>query len=379
MVNILSRNRRRANDHSAAQVRFHLQRPLHVGSLHLILSAVLNHLNIAGVPSAWPRRLSLVWMALVLPVFMQLAAEQAQPAVPVIFDTDMESDVDDVGALAMLHALADQGEAVILAVMVSAKNPHSAACADRINTYFNRPALPIGNVKGPGVDRASRYARQVAVEFPGSLSSDRDASDATELYREILAAQPERSVVLLSVGYKTNLRNLLHSKPCRHSNLGGKELVKRKVRLWICMGGQFPEGREANIRWDAAAAAEAIGNWPTEIIFSGWEIGRPIMTGGRLEQLPRTSPVRRSYELFNGLKPHHSWDQAATLFAVRGLDNGSASEYWTLSPPGRIVIDPADGSNTWEEKPGGTHRYKLTGRDPARIADEIDVLMMHLP
>ncbi len=39
--------------------------------------------------------------------------------VPVIFDTDFGPDVDDVGALAILHAMADRGETEILGVMVS--------------------------------------------------------------------------------------------------------------------------------------------------------------------------------------------------------------------------------------------------------------------
>jgi purine nucleosidase len=315
----------------------------------------------------------------ILPGFLSPTVAQTRPPVPIIFDTDMESDVDDVGALAMLHALADQGETSILAVMVSAKNPDSAACANRINTYFNRPDLPVANVKGNGVDRASRYAGQVANEFPGTIPSGNEAPDAVALYRELLANQPDKSVVILSVGYKTNLRNLLASSPCSHTDLDGHQLVKQKVRLWVCMGGQFPKGLEANIRWDAAAAAEAINNWPTEIIFSGWEIGRPIMTGGRLHELPPTSPVRRSYELFNNLQPHHSWDQAATLYAVRGINGGPAADHWELSPPGRMIINPEDGGNTWESSPNGKHRHKLVRRDPARIAEELDLLMMHLP
>ena len=44
-------------------------------------------------------------------------------AIPIILDTDMESDVDDAGALTMLHALADFGETEILGVMVCTKNP----------------------------------------------------------------------------------------------------------------------------------------------------------------------------------------------------------------------------------------------------------------
>ena len=57
-----------------------------------------------------------------------------QRAIPVILDTDMESDVDDVGALAMMHALADRGETELLGVMVCSVNPWSTLCADRSNT-----------------------------------------------------------------------------------------------------------------------------------------------------------------------------------------------------------------------------------------------------
>ncbi len=316
---------------------------------------------------------------LLTPGFTAHAQETPRSPVPILFDTDMESDVDDVGALAMLHALADRGEVDILGIFVSAKNPASAACADRINTYFARPEIPIGQLKGPGVDRESRYAHHIVEEFPGNLDSGDDAPDAVALYREILAAQPDKSAVLVTIGYKTNVRDLLFSEPCEHSDLTGAELIEEKVRFWMCMGGYFPEGREANIIWDYTASYEAINNWPTEIIFNGWEIGRFIYTGNHLAELPESNPVRRSYELFNNLQPHRSWDQAALLYAARGLDGGPAADYWDYSPPGRIIIDPEDGTNTWEDDPEGTHRYHIEKRDPELIAEEIDVLMMHLP
>jgi hypothetical protein len=297
--------------------------------------------------------------------------------VMIILDTDMESDVDDVGALAMLHALADFGETEILGVIVCAKNPWSLLCADRINTYFNRPDIPLGQLKGPGVDRESLYARQIAEEFPGTLQSSEDAPDAISQYRRILASQPDNSVIILSIGYLTNLRDLVLSGPDRISDLSGRDLVEQKVRLWVCMGGQFPEGREANIRWDTRASIEAIDNWPTEIIFSGWEIGL-MDTGDQITDLPESSPVRRSYELF-GRIPHKNWDQVAGLFAVRGLDNGPASEYWLLSDPGQIVIESDEGRNIWEGNPEGSHRYLIQVGSDEDIAREIDALMMHLP
>jgi hypothetical protein len=160
----------------------------------------------------------------------------------------MESDVDDVGALAIVHALADMGETEILGVMVCAKNPWSVMCADRINTYFNRGDLPLGQLTGPGVDRNSAYARHIAEEFPGRLQSVDDAPDAVSQYRKILSGQPDNSVVIVSIGYLTNLRDLIFSKPDDYSELDGRELVREKVRLWVCMGSFYPLESSAKFR-----------------------------------------------------------------------------------------------------------------------------------
>ena len=175
-----------------------------------------------------------------------------------ILDTDMESDVDDVGALSMLHALADSGEVEILGVMVCAKNPWSILCADRINTYYKREDILLGQLRRQGINRESRYAKQVAKEFPGTIESFEDAMDAVEQYRRILVSQPDSSVTILTIGYLTNLRDLLSSDPDEYSKLSGRDLVSQKVSNWICMGGMFPSGREANIRWDIEASVEVI-------------------------------------------------------------------------------------------------------------------------
>src|SRR5688572_29379947 len=68
--------------------------------------------------------------------------------VNVIFDTDMGPDYDDVGAITLLHAFADQGEANILATMASTKYEGVAAVLNVLNTYFKRPDLPIAVPKG---------------------------------------------------------------------------------------------------------------------------------------------------------------------------------------------------------------------------------------
>lgn len=306
-------------------------------------------------------------------------AREPQTARPVrlIFDTDMMGDVDDVGTVAVLHALANQGEVEILAMGLSGKNPWSPLCLDALNTYFRRPDVPIGVVRGPAFDKRSRYAEAISKEFPHSLESADDAPDAAILYRKVLASQPDNSVVMVSVGQVTNIKNLLETDPDEHSDLKGVDLVKRKVKAWICMGGKIPEGREANLIHDGPAAAFAIANWPTPIVFSGWEIGQEIMTGARMRQAPEGTPVRRAYELFNGLKNRQSWDQTAVLYAVRGLDGGLA-DYWDLNSTGYLHVYP-DGSNQWRSSPDKNHAYLVRKMEPKKIAEVIEGLMLRPP
>src|SRR5207237_4193332 len=77
------------------------------------------------------------------------AAAASEP-VRVIFDTDIGPDVDDVGAAAILNALADNGEARILAMGACTSSEWGAPCLDAINTYYGRPDIPIGTIKSEG-------------------------------------------------------------------------------------------------------------------------------------------------------------------------------------------------------------------------------------
>ncbi len=143
------------------------------------------------------------------------------------------------------------------------------------------------------------------------------------------------------------------------------------------MGGKFPEGREANLINDGRAAAYAIEHWPTPIIFSGWEIGQEIMTGAKLREAPPGSPVRRAYELYNGLNNRQSWDQTAVLYAVRGLD-GRLADYWDLQSKGHLQVNQ-DGSNVWRDSPDKGHSYLVRKMPAEKIAAVIEALMLQPP
>ncbi len=301
----------------------------------------------------------------------------AKPPVPVIFDTDMMTDVDDVGAAAVLHALANRGEARIVAVGVCVKNPWTPLCLDVLNTYFGRGDIPLGVVRGAARNEPSKYAEAIAREFPHRLKSAADAPDVVAVYRRMLAKQPDASLVFISVGQLTNLRDLLQSPGDAASDLSGVELVEKKVRAWVCMGGAFPRGREYNLFDDAPAAAYAVKHWPTPVVFSGFEIGNEIASGAILRNEPKTSPVRRAYELYDGLHDRQSWDLTAVLYAVRGLDGGLA-DMWDIHRGGTLEVK-ADGSNQWHASPAGRHAYLVKKMPPQKVAAVLEALMIERP
>lgn len=292
--------------------------------------------------------------------------------VPIILDTDLDSDVDDVGALAMLHTLEDNQRIKILGVVVTSDDIDAAGCAAAINTYYNRPDIPIAVEKGIALRSFSKYTRKLAAAFHHPLKEGRQPEDAVQLYRRLLANSPDNSVIIISIGHLTNLRNLLESKPDHLSPLDGMSLIKKKVRLWSCMGGQFPKGKEANFyRPDPESTQIVVKNWPGEVVFSGWEIGNDIITGGDFlkNALPADHPVSIAYNLFNGYSGRQSWDQTSILFAL------SEKKYWEMSPKGNVLVNK-DGSNTWEEDPEGLHSYLIKYLPPSEIAKIIDSLMI---
>ena len=298
-------------------------------------------------------------------------------AVPIIFDTDIGTDVDDAGALAILHVLADRGEAEILATMSANQNRWCAPAIDVINTYYGRPDTPIGSSKtGPGPEE---WYHESVPDYPHDLTTGDDAPNAVALYRKILAAQPDQGVTIVVVGWLTNMADLLDSEPDQYSPLTGKQIVEAKVKELVSMGGRWPNSRkdegEYNFRMDAAAAYKVIHDWPGKITFTG--LGKDVMTGARLvAEGPEDNPVPAFYRnFFKGHKgaERSSWDLIAVLYAVRGL-----SDYFTAVSEGKC-IGKEDGSNKWISGPLSNHAYLVYRMPQAELAEVIEDLLLTPP
>ena len=297
----------------------------------------------------------------------------------VIFETDMGNDVDDALALDMLYNYADLGTINLLAVMTNKDNRYSAEYIDILNTCYQRPRLPIGIVRN-GADSGGddNYAAAVCLMndrkgrplFPRSVDDVRALPDAHRLYRQLLAGEPDQSVVIISTGFSTNLARLLATPADDVSDLSGSELVARKVRLLVTMAGGFDGSNNAeyNVVIDIPSAQKVFHEWPTPIVTSPFEVGAAIpypataieawaqrlTTRKKAAEAERHSPVVEGYKAYLPMPyDRAAWDLTAVLYAVEGRD------WFNLSPRGTIVVTDS-GQTLFHEDPHGAHRYLIT-------------------
>lgn len=320
-----------------------------------------------------------------LVIFLLLAVvsygqQKSKKQVNIIFDSDMGPDYDDVGAITILHALADKGEANILATMASTKYEGVARVLNVFNTYFNRPNIPIGVPKGKALELRDwqHWTDTVLAKYPHQVKSNDEVPDAVQLYRKILASQPDNSVTIVTIGFLTNLSNLLNSTADQYSKLNGKQLIKKKVKLLVCMGGRFPSGYEFNVMKDAVASQNVYENWNTPIIFSGFEIGAKVLAGLPLihNETIKNDPVKDVFRISIPLAKEDSlgrksWDETAVLVAIEGY-----SQFYTLHS-GRIKVAD-DGKNTWDDN-GNGQAYLVEKVDYKEMEKLINELIMHQP
>jgi inosine-uridine nucleoside N-ribohydrolase len=156
----------------------------------------------------------------------------------------MGNDVDDVLALDILYKNHEAGKINLLAITSNKDAEHSTAFIDIMNNFYGFPTVPIGKiVKGAVCTREKEYSLMVASDstWKRTYKSQDQLPESHKLIRKVLASQKNHSVVIISVGFLSNLSRLLQSGPDEFSPLNGKELVALKVKYMSLMGGEFEE------------------------------------------------------------------------------------------------------------------------------------------
>lgn len=308
--------------------------------------------------------------------------------IKIILETDIGNDVDDALALGLAYNYLNAGKIDLLAVCINKEGTAPGEFTDIMNTYYGHPEIPIGIIK-EGADcetDAVNYAKAVVdmknedgtPAFKRSISEYGALPEAHKLYRKILAEQEDNSVVIVSVGFSTNLIKLLATEGDEFSPLGGKELVAKKVKRLITMAGDFenPDIHEYNVWKDIPAAKIIFEQWPTPVVTSPFELG--IQTCYPATSIENDfAPLNPIVEAYKSYLPmpydRPMWDPTALMYAVEG------AEWFTVSPVGNITVTD-EGSTLFCEDAQGDRQYISVNAEQAKaIVDHFVELIPAVP
>ena len=297
---------------------------------------------------------------------------------------------DDVGALCAAHALADKGEAELLAVVHSTGLDSGVGAVAAINSWYHRP-VPLGAYRGvvgapahtpsPAWTQNGRgvYVDELVKRFCSGCAARTAAEvdDAVTVYLQQLRAAEERSVTIVCVGHATNLHQLLlHPE--------GAALVSRSVARLVIMGGRSRHDnlQQPVVEWNFGGCGgkgahgsggegdcggydqlgwitnQTLTLWPVTVPISyiGFEVGADVNTGLALTRTASyANPCRYGYALFCdrmpgwcvGQRGRASWDPIAVVYAVRG------TEGFYHESEGHNSVNRRNGTNAWRELPPG--------------------------
>lgn len=305
----------------------------------------------------------------------------------VIVDTDLGSCMDDLFMLDLAVRMHRSGRIDLCAVMTDRPDRSDQEgdgeylkFADRYLASLGLPGVPLAKAEplaGP-LKTHTPYWTLVRADAPDGLRpllpvnrSDAELGalpQARELYREVLAASPDKSVVVCSIGFLGNLLALMERDGA---------LVAAKVRELRVMAGCFDaaaapdglDGAEYNAAGDPVAAKAVLERWPTPVVVTPWEVGlgleyRPEWVLEDFASAAANPAVRAAYRIWQlgdverKYSLNNLWDPLTLLPLIDG--DGVVP----LSERGRILVDDC-GRTTFKPDPSGDRRYQLASETDA--------------
>ncbi len=323
------------------------------------------------------RIIFICFCAMAVFITVQTASAKNENVPNIIFDTDMGNDVDDIMALDILLKYHDAGKINLMGIMNNRQAPSGVAYIDLYTSWCGHSKMPIGNVMGgvnPTKEQNSYSFKTWNLKEDGKLvfqtkrNVSKDVKDAVQLYRELLSKAKDGSVIIISVGFSTNLAHLMASGPDKYSILSGTELLKQKVKYFSIMAGNFEKQnyREYNVLNDVPAAKELFENPPMPIVFTDFELGLRIL-------YPATSiendfgwvkyhPYVESYKVYGKMPfDRPTWDPIAALYALE-----SDSEFFGLSETGTVKVT-SNGCTEFTPTASGKCRYLICTDEQCRM------------
>lgn len=258
-----------------------------------------------------------------------------------------------------------------------------------MNTWYGYPNVPIGVIEtgASETDNAPNFIRAACElqedgkpAFERTVKDHNDFAKSVPLYRKILASQPDSSVTIISVGFSTNLVQLMDTEGDGFSPLSGKELIAKKVKLLSTMLGRFIDDvAEFNVYCDIPAAQRMTNEWPTEIVVSPYEVGDKILyPASSIEndfgwKIP--NPLVVGYINYLQMPyDRQTWDLTSVLCVVEEDKN-----FFGSSGKGTIAVDDK-GITTFVSSANGKHSYlKVTDEQATAVKNRFVELIVQKP
>ena len=263
----------------------------------------------------------------------------------IIFDTDMDTDCDDAGALLLLVNAHLKQEIELLGVVADSKCECAAPFCKSVLDYYSLD-IPVGEVYGyvddsQSFDAYHKHQLACAPLAYNKILSKRNGSFSSSsfLYHKLLSEASDNSVTILCVGMLTALHEALKAD-C--------DLFARKVKAIVVMGNPYKQ-KDFNFSMDAQATKGFFEKCPCPVFIS--YSGGGIITGNYLnERLPNTHPVRQAYQIWSGGKGRSSWDLIAALVAMK-----PSSDLFKEIEAGALEYDEVEKITTITDK-GISHK-----------------------
>ena len=294
------------------------------------------------------------------------------PRPQVLYDLDIDSDIDDVADLVFMLNLEHLGELDIRAAVVTSAQVRAAPTMKAITNYYGRTGLVIGaNTNSQGAF-ASLYNDQTQAAHPvPGFATAADFPAALTVLRQTLAGAADNSIEYLTTGSLDSVKLLLDSPGDGISPLTGVQLVAQKVRNFWCVAGVWPQGA-ASSDFGATSARAAISNavlaaWPSTvpIIFNNLTESGLVVTGANvMVALNAANPARTAWVTFFGnitaSNSRSGWAQYSMLGLARGVwpNSITGTNYLRmLGRSGKGSVHATTGVTNWDFGTAGNHGY----------------------
>lgn len=279
----------------------------------------------------------------------------------ILFDTDLGTDSDDIGALSILCNLHKQHKINLLAVTSCASTDEPVQAIRAIASCYDVD-VPVGKsyVAYADDDNHGAYAREIARQYP-QFKQD-NVADAVRVLRQALL---NGDVTLVTVGPLNNIAHLLSSGADDISPLSGVELFRQGAKEMYVMAGTFSNNwAEWNIAEDVEAMRFVSDNVTCPMTFIPFELGIKVKTGANFLN-GADSPMKLGYYTHNK-GPRESWDPITSYCAT--------VECLPTSPWGRITVD--EQGITKFVAGEGNRRYVLDTIDVDDVTQKLEELMV---